>query len=99
MTACAGPAEALRLGDGIGDRRKIENLVPILGLRRENDLATTGAADIRKVALDLLHVRLWDPLAGIPHMAGLGSALLVGGLALRATLGLAGQPILAGRGR
>jgi hypothetical protein len=83
-------------GDGIGDRGEIKDLMPILGVRLKKDLATTGAAGIRKVALDLIHVRFRNDATGIPHVAGLGAALLIGGFTPKLSLSFAGQPILAG---
>jgi hypothetical protein len=87
MAARAGSAEALVFRDGIGDLGKIEDLMPILGIRIDHDLATAGAAGIRKMTLDLIDLRFRDDLAGISDMARLGAALLVGGFVATFLLG------------
>jgi hypothetical protein len=75
-------------GDGIGDLGEIEDLMPILGVRIDHDLTTTGTTGIREVTLDLIDLGFRDDLTGIPDMPRLGASFLVGGFAMTLSLGL-----------
>jgi hypothetical protein len=83
-----GCTETLVFCDGIGNLGKVENLMSILWVRIDHDLATTEAAGIREVTLDLIDFGFRDDLTGIPDMPRLGASFLVGGFAMTLSLGL-----------
>ena len=62
--------------DGIGDLGEIEDLMPILGVRIDNDLTATGTTGIREVTLNLIDLGFRDDLSRISDMPRLGAAFL-----------------------
>jgi hypothetical protein len=93
----AGSTEALVFGDGVTDLREIKDLMAILGLHIENELATAGAAGIREMALDLIDLELRHHFSGMADMAGLGSPFLVRRLSVMFSFGFAREAILTWR--
>ena len=83
----------------LGNLGKVENLMSILWVHIDHDLAAAGATGIGEMTLDLIDLGFRNDLPGISDVARLGTLLFVGRFAVVFSLGLTGEAILTGRGR
>jgi hypothetical protein len=91
LATAAGAPKALMFGDRKGDLRQIEDLVPGLWMRIDDNLAAAFATGLGKMALDAVHRGLRNQVSGVGDVALLRAALFARRLAR--------EPVLARRQR
>ena len=85
----AGAAEALVFGHGVGDLGQIEDLVPLLRRRVDDEHTAARATGVRKVAQDLIDLGFRNRFSGVLDVTALCAPLLVRGGTPEALLVLA----------